>query len=99
MLANHLAHRMEQHLLHPAKKEGGYGPGTWVDTSFTPLPQECERLLILMALASPGFTADTRLIEGVKFEGDDLPNIPGPLKAQAFTAVLHAMLGIIGHES
>jgi hypothetical protein len=98
MLAAHLAHRMEQHLLHPKKTEGGYGPGSWVDTSFTPVPEECERLLVLLALETPGFTKDPRLLEKVKFEGDDLPNIPGPIKAQALTSVLQGMLGIIGHE-
>lgn len=98
MLAKHLAHKMEHHLLHPKKVEGGYGPGSWVDTSFTPVPIECERLLVLMALETPGFTKDPHLLEKVKFEGDDLPNIPGPIKAQALTSVFHAMLGIIGHE-
>jgi hypothetical protein len=85
-------------MLHPKKTPGGYGPGSWVDTDFTPVPKECERLLALMALETPGFTKDYRSLERTTFIGDDLPNIPGPIKAQAFTSVLHAMAGIIGHE-
>lgn len=38
------------------------------------------------------------LLAGVQFEDDDLPCIPGPIKTQAITAVLHAMGGIVGLE-
>ncbi|GLA28357.1 hypothetical protein AnigIFM63326_005931 [Aspergillus niger] len=75
-----------------------YGPGTYVDTSFTPVPEECKRLLCVFAARTPGFTQDPALLDGVIFEGDDLPCIPGPIKAQAVTAVLHAMVGIVGLE-
>lgn len=78
--------------------QGGYGPGTYVDTGFTPVPEECTRLLKLFAAKTPGFTQDKDLLDGVKFEGDNLPCIPGPIKAQAVTAVLHAMVGIVGLE-
>ncbi|KAK3634423.1 hypothetical protein LTR56_015302 [Elasticomyces elasticus] len=98
MLTSTLTKHVEKHVLHLEKTEGGYGPGSWVDTDFIPVPKECERLLALMALETPGFTKDYRLLQSVTFEGDDLPNIPGPIKAQAFTSVLHAMAGIIGHE-
>lgn len=80
------------------RSEGGYGPGSWVDSAFTPLPQECKRLLTMLGRDTPGFTDDERLVEGVSFEGDDLPNLPGPLKSQALVAAMHAMAGIIGHE-
>jgi crotonobetainyl-CoA:carnitine CoA-transferase CaiB-like acyl-CoA transferase len=54
--------------------------------------------LHLFAERTPGFTQNKALLDGVKFEGDDLPCIPGPIKAQAVTAVLHAMAGIVGLE-
>ncbi|KAJ4171738.1 hypothetical protein NW754_000317 [Fusarium falciforme] len=78
--------------------KGGYGPGTYVDTSFTPVPDECKRLLRYFAAKTPGFSQDEALLDGVQFEGHDLPCIPGPIKAQAVTAVLHAMVGIVGLE-
>ncbi|KAF4336573.1 transferase family III [Fusarium beomiforme] len=75
-----------------------YGPGTTVDTDFLPLPAECERILRIFAARTPGFTKDEALLSGVNFHGDDLPCIPGPIKSQAVTAVLHAMVGIAGLE-
>ncbi|KAJ9424520.1 hypothetical protein FOXG_15311 [Fusarium oxysporum f. sp. lycopersici 4287] len=75
-----------------------YGAGTTVDTEFLPLPAECQRLLRLFAARTPGFTKDESLLSGVNFHGDDLPCIPGPIKSQAVTAVLHAMVGIVGLE-
>jgi hypothetical protein len=75
-----------------------YGPGTHIDDSFLPLPLECRRLLRLFAARTPGFTEDDAFLDGVQFEGDDLPCIPGPIKSQAVTAVLHAMVGIVGLE-
>ncbi|KAK4540708.1 hypothetical protein LTR36_008923 [Oleoguttula mirabilis] len=78
--------------------EGGYGPGTYVDTSFTPLPQECRRLLKYFAQITPGFTQDDDVLNDVDFVGNELPILPGPLKAQAMSAVLHAMCGLVGRE-
>ncbi|KAF5711918.1 transferase family III [Fusarium mundagurra] len=75
-----------------------YGAGTTVDTEFSPLPAECERILRIFAARTPGFTKDEALLSGVNFHGDDLPCIPGPIKSQAVTAVLHAMVGIVGLE-
>lgn len=75
-----------------------YGPGTVVDSDFTPVPVECRRLLRLLASRTPGFTTDDALLDGVEFHGNDLPCIPGPIKSQAVTAVLHAMVGIVGLE-
>ena len=80
------------------REKSSYGPGTFVDGSFSPLPQECKRLLHGLAARTPGFTKESALIDGVRFEGSDLPCIPGPIKSQAFTAALHAMVGIVGHE-
>ncbi|MCJ1394274.1 hypothetical protein MMC18_007152 [Xylographa bjoerkii] len=78
--------------------EGEYGPGSFVDTSFTPVPKECTRLLHYLAKNTPGFTQDAAVLDAVKFEGLDYPCIPGPIKSQAMTAVLHAMAGIVGQE-
>ncbi|PHH67874.1 hypothetical protein CDD82_1039 [Ophiocordyceps australis] len=77
--------------------KGVYGPGTFTDTVFTPLPTECRRLLKYFADATPGFTKDAKALD-VNFHGEDLPRIPGPLKAQATSAVFHAMIGIMGKE-
>lgn len=67
---------------HPTTKDG-YGPGTFVDTAFHSVPDESRRLLRLLASQTPGFTQDEAALSAVKFFGDDLPIIPGPLKSQA----------------
>ncbi len=65
---------------------GGFGPGTFVDTEYSPLPAECRRLLHHFAEVSPGFTTDDSALESVEFYGGDLPIIPGPLKSQAMVS-------------
>jgi hypothetical protein len=98
---------------HSTKKEV-YGPGTFTDVEFTPVPQECTRLLHHLASSTPGFTTDPGVLDNVHFHGAEYPIIPGPLKSQAFVrephisvrtradftkaAVLHAMAGIVGSE-
>lgn len=59
-----------------------YGPGTFTDTIFTPVPQECERLLNHFAQITPGFNSDPAVLSKVRFHGGDLPILPGPIKAQ-----------------
>lgn len=81
-----------------AQITGIYGPGTFIDASFTPVPEECKRLLKWLASITPGFIKDQDVLESVNFKGDEYPSIPGPLKSVAFTAVVHAMAGIIGQE-
>ncbi|KAL8389037.1 hypothetical protein RB595_008839 [Gaeumannomyces hyphopodioides] len=81
-----------------APAQDSYGLGTAVDKEFLPLPTECSRILRVLAARTPGFTKDEALLGGVVFHGDDLPCIPGPIKSQAVTAALHAMLGIVGLE-
>ena len=81
-----------------AMADGEYGPGSYVDTKFTPVPEECTRLLHYLAKITPGFTKDRAVLDAVRFEGGDYPCIPGPIKSQALTAVLHAMVGIVGQE-
>lgn len=78
--------------------QGVYGSGTYVDTTFTPVPEEARRILKELAVRTPGFSHDQSLINGVRFEGSDLPCVPGPIKVVAVTAALHAMVGIVGHE-
>ncbi|KAF5691034.1 putative acyl transferases carnitine dehydratase [Fusarium denticulatum] len=75
-----------------------YGAGTIVDTEFSPLPAECERILRIFAARTPGFTKDEALLNEVNFQNNDLHCIPGPIKSQAVTAVLHAMVGMVGLE-
>lgn len=82
----------------PKRVEGIYGPGSYSDTTFTPVQRECQRLLRELAARTPGFTTDERVLDQVIFEGDDLPVIPGPIKSEAMTAVLQAMVGIVGQE-
>ena len=84
-------------VMHPTT-EGVYGPGSYTDKSFTPVPQDRKRLLKWLASQTPGFTNDQKVLDDVKFEGDDLPSIPGPAKSVALTAVFHAMAGIVGQE-
>ena len=80
------------------RAEGIYGPGSYTDTGFVPVHQECRRLMRELAARTPGFTIDERMLDQVTFEGDDLPVIPGPIKSEAMTAVLQAMVGIVGQE-
>ena len=63
--------------------EDVYGPGTFVDEEFMPLPVDCRRLLRYMAQVTPGFRQDEEFLDAVEFSGQDLPIIPGPLKSQA----------------
>lgn len=78
-------------------KTDPYEAGVAVDTEFTPVPEECQRLLRVFASKIPG-PADDSLMNGVSFEGDELPLIPGPIKSQVVTAVLHAMVGTVGYQ-
>ena len=84
--------------MHPTT-EGVYGPGSCRDKSFTPVPQDRKWLLKWLVSQAPGFTNDQKVLDDVKFEGDDLPSIPGPAKSVALTAVFHAMAGIVGQEN
>ncbi|KAH0042000.1 hypothetical protein KCU78_g865, partial [Aureobasidium melanogenum] len=79
-------------------KPNVYGPGTFADVEFTPLPTEAARILRYLASLTPGFTTEESAFNDVKFTGRDLPIIPGPIKAQAFTAALQGMIGILGKE-
>lgn len=68
--------------------EGGYGPGTYVDKEFTPVPVEARRILHYLAEITPGFTKEEAVLDQVTFEGDDLPIIPGPAKSQVFVGLM-----------
>jgi hypothetical protein len=80
------------------RTEGQYGPGTFTDVSFVPVPIDCKRLLKVLAFKTPRFTEDEKILDTVSFVGDDLPVIPGPIKSAALTSVLHAMVGIVAQE-
>lgn len=75
-----------------------YGPGTFVDKEFMPAPQDASRIFEYIAKSTPGFTQDKELWNTVKFNGSDLPVIPGPTKAPLVAAALHAMCGVVAHE-
>lgn len=64
--------------------EGLYGPGTYTDTAFIPVPQDSQRLLVHLAQITPGFTKDPKILQDVEFTGGALPVLPGPIKAQVF---------------
>ncbi|USW58701.1 Putative CoA-transferase family III [Septoria linicola] len=75
-----------------------YGPGSYTDKEFIPVPQDAERLLQHIASITPGFDASPEFLEQVQFTGQDLPLLPGPIKAQAFSAVCQAMIGLTAKE-
>ncbi|KAJ5203137.1 hypothetical protein N7449_005216 [Penicillium cf. viridicatum] len=75
-----------------------YGPGTFMDTEFTPVPQDAARIFEYISKNTPGFSQDKELWDTVKFEGSSLPIIPGPIKAPPIAASLHAMCGVVAHE-
>jgi hypothetical protein len=71
--------------------QDGYGPGTFADTEFQSVPDESRRFLKLLASQTPGFTQDEAALSDVKFSGDDLSLIPGPLKSQALVRLVSNM--------
>lgn len=75
-----------------------YGPGTFTDKSFTPVPEDTQRIFRLIASQTPGFTQDDALLSKVQFTGEDYPVIPGPIKATSVAAALHAMTGVLADE-
>ncbi|KAI4940070.1 uncharacterized protein J4E92_001358 [Alternaria infectoria] len=75
-----------------------FGPGTFVDRDFIGVPADASRLLKHLAGITPGFTTEEAALNDVEFSGGELPIIPGPLKSQVFSAVLHAMIGIVAKE-
>lgn len=79
-------------------KRDVFGPGTFVDNEFISVPADSRRLLKHLASITPGFTTQEDLLNEVEFSGEDLPIIPGPLKSQVLTAVLHGMIGIVAKE-
>ncbi|KUI64214.1 Succinate--hydroxymethylglutarate CoA-transferase [Cytospora mali] len=75
-----------------------YGPGSFTDKSFTPIPEDSERIFRLLASQTPGFTQDEALWSKVRFTGESYPVIPGPIKAVPVAAALHAMTGVLADE-
>jgi hypothetical protein len=75
-----------------------YGPGTYTDKTFVPVPKDTARIFRLIASQTPGFTQDEALLSKVRFTGEDYPVIPGPIKATSVAAALHAMCGVIADE-
>lgn len=75
-----------------------YGPGTYTDKSFVPVPEDTARIFRQIASQTSGFTQDEAVLSKVKFTGEEYPVIPGPIKATSVAAALHAMCGVIGDE-
>ncbi|KAM7188273.1 succinate--hydroxymethylglutarate CoA-transferase [Naviculisporaceae sp. PSN 640] len=75
-----------------------YGPGTYTDVSFTPVPEESTRIFRSLASQTPGFTRDEFLLSKVTFVGNPDPIIPGPIKSVPVAAALHGMIGLVAHE-
>lgn len=75
-----------------------YGPGTYTDPSFIPVPQDSNHIFRLLAAQTPGFTQDESLLSNVTFEGEEYPILPGPLKAIPIAAALHGMMGVVASE-
>ncbi|KAL4998540.1 CoA-transferase family III domain-containing protein [Aspergillus recurvatus] len=75
-----------------------YGPGTYVDKTFLPAPQDARRIFEYIASRTPGFTTDRTLWDTVHLSGSEHPVIPGPIKAPLVAAALHAMCGVVAHE-
>ncbi|KAJ4318796.1 hypothetical protein N0V94_004220 [Neodidymelliopsis sp. IMI 364377] len=75
-----------------------YGPGTYTDKTFVPVPTDTARIFRLIASQTPGFTQDEAMLSKVRFTGEDYPVIPGPIKATSVAAALHAMCGVIADE-
>ncbi|KAK3202468.1 hypothetical protein GRF29_161g1290338 [Pseudopithomyces chartarum] len=75
-----------------------YGPGTYTDKTFTPVPEDTARIFRLLASQTPTFTKDEALLSKVQFTGEDFPVIPGPIKATSVAAAMHAMCGLVADE-
>lgn len=75
-----------------------YGPGTYTDKTFTPVPEDTARIFRQLASQTPSFTRDEALLSKVQFTGEDFPVIPGPIKATSVGAAMHAMCGVVADE-
>lgn len=75
-----------------------YGPGTFIDKEFLPVPIDARRVFEFLASSTPGFTKDRRTWDTVNFSGGSNPIIPGPIKAPVIAAALHAMCGLVANE-
>lgn len=75
-----------------------YGPGTFTDKTFVPVPEDTQRIFRLIASQTPGFTQDEATLSKVRFTGEAFPVIPGPIKAVSVAAALHAMTGVLADE-
>ncbi|KAK4621232.1 hypothetical protein CLAFUW4_06746 [Fulvia fulva] len=61
-------------------------------------PASRKRLLRYFAEKTPGFNSDADFLDNADFHGQDLPLLPGPIKAQPLAAVLQGMIGLAGKE-
>jgi len=75
-----------------------YGPGTYTDNVFVPVPRDAQRIFRLLASQTPGFTQDGSLWAKIRFVGEGYPVLPGPMKAPVVAAALQAMVGVVADE-
>jgi hypothetical protein len=75
-----------------------YGPGSFIDKTVLPVPEDARRIFEYLASTTPGFTKDQKTWDTVKFTGGSTPVIPGPVKAPIIAAALHAMCGLVANE-
>ncbi|KAJ5739869.1 CoA-transferase family III [Penicillium manginii] len=75
-----------------------YGPGTFIDKTVLPVPEDAKRVFEIIASRTPGFTQNKAAWDTVHFEGQPKPMVPGPIKSAVTSAVLHAMAGLVGNE-
>ncbi|KAJ5275475.1 hypothetical protein N7497_006087 [Penicillium chrysogenum] len=75
-----------------------YGPGSFMENGQAAVPDGVLRISNVLAKATPGFDSDPSICDKITFEGGADPIIPGPIKAPAVAAALHAMCGVIANE-
>ncbi|PYH93432.1 CoA-transferase family III [Aspergillus ellipticus CBS 707.79] len=75
-----------------------YGPGTFIDKQFLPVPEDARRVFEFLASSTPGFTQSKAAWDTVHFEGRPDPMVQGPIKAPVIAAALHAMTGLVANE-
>lgn len=75
-----------------------YGPGTFIDQTVLPVPEDAKRVFRILASRTPGFTQNKAAWETVHFEGQPKPVVQGPIKTPVVAAALHAMAGLVANE-
>ncbi|KAJ5768126.1 hypothetical protein N7533_000709 [Penicillium manginii] len=75
-----------------------YGPGSFMNEEYMDIPTDSRCILSLIAKSTPGFTQSQDSLSTMTSEGGSDPITPGPIKATAVAAALHALCGIVANE-